>query len=49
MEEEVLRELMRECENWRERLLIKLFPKTFVNTYKVGIKSGFNWCNKNVR
>lgn len=49
MEKEIVREIMKECRNWKERLLVKLFSRMFINTYKIGIKSGFNWCNKNVR
>lgn len=33
MEEEIVREIMKECENWRERLLVKLFPNTYVKIY----------------
>ncbi len=28
--------------NWRERIIVKLFAKTFVKVYKMGITYGFN-------
>lgn len=42
MEEEILREIMRECENWKERLVVKMFTRLFVKVYKMGITFGFN-------
>lgn len=35
--DEVVNEL-----NWRERIIVKLFPKTFIKIYKLGITFGFN-------
>ena len=29
--------------NFWERILFRIFKKTFVNIYKAGIKTGFNW------
>lgn len=48
MEEKIVKEIMKECNNWKERLFVKLFTKVFVNTYKLGVKTGFNWSNKTV-
>ncbi len=48
MEEEIIEEIVKECKNWKERLLVRLFPKVFINTYKRGIKEGFNWSNRTV-
>lgn len=28
--------------NWRERIIVKLFSKTFYKIYKIGITFGFN-------
>lgn len=28
--------------NWRERIIVKLFPRTFIKIYKLGITFGFN-------
>lgn len=28
--------------NWKEKVIIHIFPKTFVKTYKKGIEKGFN-------
>lgn len=47
MEEEIVKEIMKECK-WWERIIVKVFKKVFINTYKVGIKVGFNWGNKTV-
>lgn len=39
MEEKIVREIMKECRNWKERLLVRLFAKTFINIYnKIRIK-----------
>ena len=48
MEEKIIEELMKECENWRERVIVKLFLKLFVSMYKLGLKEGFKWSNKTV-
>ena len=41
MKNVVLDELMREL-NWRERIIVKLFKKTFYKMYKIGVTFGFN-------
>lgn len=41
MKDVVLDELMREL-NWRERIIVKLFKKTFYKMYKIGVTFGFN-------
>ena len=28
--------------NWRERIIVKLFPRTFIKIYKLGITFWFN-------
>lgn len=35
MEEEILREILKGCRTRKERLLVKLFPKIFINTYHI--------------
>ena len=37
VENEIMNEL-----NWRERIIVKLFAKTFEKVYKLGITFGFN-------
>lgn len=37
VENEILKEL-----NLRERIVVKLFAKTFIKVYKIGITFGFN-------
>ena len=34
-------EIMKEL-NWKERIIVKLFAKTFEKVYKLGITFGFN-------
>ncbi|MCI9000120.1 MAG: hypothetical protein HFJ26_04160 [Clostridia bacterium] len=46
MEEKILKEIMKECKDWRERVLIRMFPKTFVKVYHVGRIKGFNYIVK---
>ena len=44
MKDVVLDKVMKElC--WRERIVIRLFKKTFNKIYKNGIRKGFNWNN----
>jgi len=35
--ENVIKEL-----NWKEKIIIKIFSKTFIKIYKLGITFGFN-------
>ncbi len=35
--EDVIKEL-----NWKEKIIIKIFSKTFIKIYKLGITFGFN-------
>lgn len=44
MEKEILKEVMEECK-WFERIIIRLFNKTFTSIYKLGVKKGFKWGN----
>ena len=37
----VIDEIMKEL-NWKERIIVKLFAKTFEKVYKLGITFGFN-------
>ncbi len=37
VENEIIKEL-----NWKERIIVKVFAKTFVKVYKIGITFGFN-------
>lgn len=48
MEKEILEEIEKECKTWKERVLVSLFPKLFVNIYKEGIRQGFKWSNRTV-
>lgn len=36
MEKEILEEIKKECRGWKEKVLVRLFPKTFVKAYHVG-------------
>lgn len=45
MKDVVLNEVMKEL-SWRERIVVKIFPKTFYKLYKEGVMKGFNWSNK---
>lgn len=47
MKEEIIREIMKEC-NWWEKIVVKVLGKMFVKVYKTGIKAGFNWNSKTV-
>ena len=49
MEQEILNEILKNCKDWRERVLIRMFPKIFAKVYKKGIKEGFKWSNKTVQ
>lgn len=42
MEGEILKEICKDL-NWKERILAKLFKKSFISIYKKGVKTGFNW------
>ena len=42
MEKEILEELLKDCKNWRERIIVRIFTKTFIRIYKIGITFGFN-------
>lgn len=41
MKNVVLDEVIKEL-NWREKIIVKLFKKTFYKMYKIGITFGFN-------
>ena len=41
MKDVVLEEIKKEL-NWRERIIVKLFKKTFYKMYKIGVTFGFN-------
>ncbi len=49
MEKEILNEILKNCKDWRERVLIRMFTRMFVKVYKLGIKEGFKWSNKTVQ
>lgn len=42
MENLVLKEIKRDLYDWREKILVHMFPKTFTKVYKKGIEKGFN-------
>lgn len=42
MKNEIIEEIMRECKNWRERLLVRLFPDTYIRAYHIGRIDTFN-------
>ena len=46
MEEKILKEIMKNSKDWRERLLLKMFPRTFVKVYHAGRIKGFNYIVK---
>lgn len=29
--------------SWRERIIVRLFKKTFYSVYKSGVRNGFKW------
>ena len=41
MENKELKEI-EEILNWREKMLVYMFPRTFIKVYKKGIEKGFN-------
>ncbi len=41
MKDVVLNEIIKEL-NWKERIVVKVFRKTFCKIYKLGIAYGFN-------
>ena len=41
MKNVVLNEVIKEL-NWKEKFIIRLFDKTFIKVYKIGITYGFN-------
>lgn len=36
MKDEIIEEIMRECKDWKERLLVKLFSDTYIKAYNIG-------------
>lgn len=44
MKNVVLDEVMKEL-NWKERIVVRLFKKTFYSVYKSGVRNGFKWNN----
>lgn len=48
MEKEIVEEIVKECENWKERLVVRLFPKMFVRIYGKISMLIFNNMNKNI-
>lgn len=46
MDQKIVEEIMRECKNWREKIILKLFPHMCIRIYKAGVKEGFNFSNK---
>lgn len=44
MKDVVLNEMKKEL-SWKERIIVKIFKKTFYDVYQVGLKKGFNWSN----
>lgn len=48
MEKEILKEVYQECDNWKEKLIVKFFPDLFIKIYgKIGMKI-FNNINRNI-
>ena len=43
MEKEILKEIKRECKTWKEKVLVRLFPKLFVKVYQIGRINTFNY------
>ena len=46
LKEKILKEIMKNSKDWRERLLLKMFPRTFVKVYHAGRIKGFNYIVK---
>lgn len=44
MEKEILKEICRDL-NWIERIIIRLFKKSFVKVYRLGLVKCFNYYN----
>lgn len=42
MEKDVVREICKDL-NWMEKIIVKVFKKLFISTYKKGVRTGFNW------
>ena len=45
MKEEIIREIKRQC-NFRERILLKLFPKIFIKVYHISRIKTFNYIQR---
>lgn len=41
VENKIIKEL-----NWKERIVVKIFRKTFYKMYRLGMMDCFNYCNK---
>lgn len=44
MEKEILKEISKDLK-WYEKIIIRLFDKIFISTYKLGVKKGFKLGN----
>lgn len=42
VEKDVVLEEIKKGLNWRERIVVHIYKKTFVKIYKKGIEKGFN-------
>ena len=45
VDEKIVEEIVKECKNWRERLLVRLFPETYIKAYHIGRIKGFKTIN----
>ena len=44
MEKDVVEFICSNCK-WYEKVVVKLFKKSFIKAYKNGVKIGFKWAN----
>ena len=45
MEKEIVKEICKDL-NWKEKIVVKLFKKSFIKTYRLGLVKCFNYYNK---
>jgi hypothetical protein len=45
MEKDVVREICKEL-NWMEKIIVKVFKKSFIKVYRLGLVKCFNYYNQ---
>ena len=44
-----MKNVIKEELNFKERIIVRVFTKTFKSVYQLGVQEGFKWCNNHVR